>query len=212
MRSSLKACNISILRLCDSHSVKYYASVIKVVTMKILCLIALLCVVPSHFKVPGDITGTWTFTEVYSDDMDVLNLLYLYGNCMKIHIIMIDELCRCLMRDLPTFQITMTIKKKMSLDIAIYFFNNYKEFEETVLKTHGRCKCKQEVYWARLLSNNYLLIYDTSARLRPNVILITKNVSSLPKEIEDLEASNEELYNRSHAVACSITNRQFYSN
>lgn len=171
-------------------------------------------VVASRFYEPGDITGTWIFTELYTDDSILLDNLYIFGNCMKIQISEDNSTCQCFQRKLPAFQIITTIKGKVTQDVVIYFCKNYKEFEGMGFMIHDKvsCNCKKQILWARVISNNYLVIYNKAAAPRPNIILIARNLTTVPKDIEELEANNEEIYNRSHAVMCSIINRQIYFN
>lgn len=213
MRSATKVCNINIHYLANTRSVNSCILIVQVVTMKVLCLVTLLHVVASQIIEPGNIFGTWTALEVYFDEEP--ERLKSLDNCIKFHLSYGAGDCECFDRHLPIFDATTTFRN-MSFDVSIYFVKSYREAINisSIIQDRDRCECRNTVM-GRVISNNYLVIYyDLEANVRTsvslNVVLYAKSVPTVPNIIEELEASNEEMYNRKHAVLCSVINRQFY--
>lgn len=181
--------------------------------MKIFCFIALLHVVSSRLIKSNNITGTWTFIEAYSNDKVYIDSVKNFDNCMKMHLSKSIGKCKCFKRYLPVFQMAVTIQEEyITKDVAMYFLKSYTDMRFD----SGDCQCKRDFYWARLINTNYLAIYHNASisdkSLLPSVALLAKDVPMMPKEIEEIEASNEEMYNRSYIILCSMISRQFYFN
>lgn len=217
MRSSFNPYNINTRHFFNSYSVKYCISFIKVVTMKILYLIALLHVVATD----NTINGTWTFIELYFDYVNYIHEIK-YDNCVRLFIYTSKSTCKCMKRDLPIYQTTTTYNNKKLIS-KLSLVKRYSEIEHMDFKNRHNdenCTCNRNGFWARVLNNNYMVIYERAKpdpfgsldHLRPTIVLIARKIPMEPQEIEKIEANNEEMYNRSHYTLCSIINRQFYFN
>lgn len=216
MRSSFNSHNINTRHFFNSYSVKCCISFIKLVTMKILCLIALLHVVATDHTF---IYGIWTFIELYYDEVNYIEEIQ-YDNCVKLLVSKSNRKCECFRGDQPLYKSTTTYNKK-KLTAALSLVKSYSEIEKMNFKNRfndENCTCTRDIFLARVLNKNYMVIYEPAKPFgklnyaRPSVVLMARKIPMEPQEIKYLEANNEEMYNRSSYILCSIINRQFYFN
>lgn len=146
--------------------------------------------------------GDWTLTKFYArvlpHDLQPLN------NCINIRVAQSKGICKCHGNQLSVFNIALTCKNpkiRYIKDVAVAFVSHFKD---AINFGNQRCRCKRPIVTGRVLSDNYIMLYDNLANETDinYFVVLARNVSAL-WELEKLEESTPELVHRKQEILCS---------
>lgn len=147
--------------------------------------------------------GDWTMIKYYARDKPN-HVVREFSNCVTIRLAPSKGTCKCHGMDLPVFYAVFTReypKTKYIKDVAFAFITHFKE---AIKLGNKRCQCKRIIAVGRILSDNYILLYDSYNNQYLNnsrFIVIARNGSAM-WELENLEETTLELVNRKQTVLC----------
>lgn len=147
--------------------------------------------------------GDWILTKFYTRNFTNIEDLGLFSNCIKIRLAPSKGICKCHDKHLPVFNAAVTCenpKMKYIKDVAVAFVSHFKD---AIKFGNKLCQCKRIIVTARVLSNNYILLYDnlTNTTDVNYFVVLARNLSAL-WELDNLEETTPELMHRKGEVLC----------
>lgn len=149
------------------------------------------------------ILGDWTIIKFYARQFPGNRDLQPIDKCIKIRLAPSKGICKCHGKELPVFNAAVTCDKpKLNVvkDVAVAFVSHFKD---AIKFNKQQCHCKRQVVTGRVLSDNYIMIYDniTSVMDSTQVAVLARNISAL-WELQNLEETAPELVHRKRVVLC----------
>lgn len=148
--------------------------------------------------------GDWTLTMLYAQVLPERDQLHPVDYCVTIRVAPSKGICKCRGQQLPVFNAAITgndERKKGLKDVAVAFVSNIKD---AVKFGNQHCQCKRQIITVRVLSANYIMLYESNDELQKNLdylLVLARNVSAM-WELENLEKTTPELAHRKRAILC----------
>lgn len=147
--------------------------------------------------------GDWTLIKFYARTMPNKRDIAAFNNCIKIRLAPSKGICKCQGKNLPVFNTAITCenpKIKYIKDVAVAFVSHFKD---AIKFGNTLCKCKRMVITGRVLSNNYIILYDNVSNKTDIAyfVILARNHSAL-WELENFEETSPELVHRKSVVLC----------
>lgn len=147
--------------------------------------------------------GDWILIKFYSRNLQNNIGLGPFAACFKIRLVPSKGICKCRDKYLPVFNVaisTENVKTKYIKEVAVAFVSHYKD---AIKFGNVLCQCKRIIVTGRVLSNNYILLYDNVSNKTDITyfVILARNLSAM-WELEKLEKTTPELVHRKGKVLC----------